>query len=146
MVVFLDKFESGFSGDAGTLRLGNAEVALIELVERGGGSKVLKVSNVFGVKNDRNRAGRLVGEITPVEIRYGRFWDEISISGAKIEVISVNMTDDFAAVIGDVFVELILTAIVGIVYGVIVHAIVRVITINIAIFLVKIWHAFSANK
>ncbi len=48
-----------------------------------------------------------------MKIGDGGFGYKISISGAKIELISINMADDFATVIGGIFHEWILATIIN---------------------------------
>ncbi len=50
----MDELKSDFSGDGGTLSLRDAEVALIELIERRSGIEISEVGNVFRAKNNWN--------------------------------------------------------------------------------------------
>lgn len=54
LVVFVDELKSDFSGDSGTLSLRDAEVALIELIERRSGIEISEIGNVFRAKNNWN--------------------------------------------------------------------------------------------
>lgn len=75
-----------------------------------------------------------------MKIGDGGFGYKISISGAKIELISINMADDFATVIGGIFHEWVLATIINIIRQVVVRS------EMFFVFFADIRYAFGANK